>query len=69
MVTPRGPSLDPLKLIILIVLGALWVYQTLGDMLAIIVSNSHFGKRYIARVMNIFSPHFLPNVSNIVFAY
>ena len=39
MVSPGVPSLDPLKLTILIIWVALSVYQTLGDMLSIIVSN------------------------------
>ena len=56
-ITPGGSSLDPLKLIILIILGALWVHQTLGDMLNIIVSNSHFGKRPTAREMTTFVSH------------
>ena len=43
MVTSGGPSVDPSKLTNLIILGALGVYQALGDMLSIIVSNSHFG--------------------------
>ena len=45
MVTSGGPPLDPSKLHILIILGALWVYRALGDMLSIIVSNSLFGRR------------------------
>ena len=61
MVTSWGLPPDPVKQIILIILGALWVYQALGDMLSIIVSNSHFGKRSAARVMTIVSFHFLPN--------
>ena len=35
---------------VLIILGALWVYRAFGDMLSIIVSNSHFAKRSAARV-------------------
>ena len=58
---PRGPSLDHLKLMIIIVLGASWVYQTFGDILASIVSNSHFGKRSAALVMTFSCFHFLPN--------
>ena len=34
MVTFGGPTLDPLNLIILIILGALWVHQAHGDMLS-----------------------------------
>ena len=62
----QGPSLGPLKLIILIILAGIWVCQTRGDMLNSIVSNSHFGKRPAARVMTILSLHFLPNI---VFPY
>ena len=36
------------------------MYQALGDMLTIIVSNSHFGKGSAARVMTIFTLHFYP---------
>ena len=36
---------NPSKLIISIILGDLWVYRALGDMLSIIVSNSPVGKR------------------------
>ena len=43
MVTSGDPALDPSKLIILIILKGFWVYQALGDMLSITVSNSHFG--------------------------
>ena len=53
--------------IILIIFGAFWMYRALEDMLSIIVSNSHFGKRSTARVMTICSLHFLPNITNIVF--
>ena len=63
---PGGPSLNLLKLVIWIILGDFWVYQTLGDMLNSIVSNSHFGKRRAARVMTILSLNHLgicwPNV-------
>ena len=65
----QGSLLDHLKLIIWIILTALWVYRAHGDMLSIIVSNSHFGKRSAARVMTIFSFHFLPDVTNMVFSY
>ena len=37
-----GLTLDPLELIKRIYLILLWVYRALGDMLSIIVSNSHF---------------------------
>ena len=66
---PGGLPLDSVQLIILIILEAFWVYQTLGDTLNSIVPNSDFGKRFVARVMTIFSFRFLPNVTNIVFAY
>ena len=47
--TPGGRRpLDLLKLIILILLGAFWMYRAHWDMLNSIVSNSHFGKRCIA---------------------
>ena len=69
MVTTGESPLDPFKLITLIILGAIWVYQALGDMLSIIVSNSDFGKRTAARVMTIFSLHFPPNVTNHAFSY
>ena len=45
------------------------MYQTLRDMLSIIVSNYHFGKRCMLCVMIIFSLHFQPNVTNSVFSY
>ena len=53
----------------MVILETFWVYQTLGDMLNSIVPNSHFGKHSVARVMTIFSFHFLRNVTNIVFSY
>ena len=49
--------LDPLKPVILMNLGAFWVYQGLLDMLRIIVSNSYFGKRSIAPEMTTFMSH------------
>ena len=48
MVTPGERTLDTSRLIILIILGALWVYQALGDILTNIVSNSHFAKPSVA---------------------
>ena len=42
---PAGHPFDPLKLIILQIVRAFWVYWGLLDMLKTIVSNSHFGKR------------------------
>ena len=69
MVTSGRPLLGSLKLIILIILGALWVYRALGDMLSIIVSNSHFGKRSAARVMIIFGSHVGAHVSESVNSY
>ena len=69
MVTSGGLSLEPLKHIILIILGALWVYQPLGDMPSIIVSNLHFGKLSAARAMAIVSLHLLTNVTNHPFSY
>ena len=47
--------------LVLIILGALWVYWARGDMLDIIVSSSLFGKRSAARVMTFCSIYFLPN--------
>ena len=49
---PLGDRPDPSKLIIFIILTALWDYRALGDILTSIVSNSHFGKRSIARLMS-----------------
>ena len=46
---------DPSRFVIL---GALWVHRALGDMLNSIVSNSHFGKRSIAREVTISGSHF-----------
>ena len=60
MVTLRGPPLDPSKHIILIILGALWVYGALGDILSSIMSNSHFRKRPGARDMMICFAIFKP---------
>ena len=57
---PPGEALDPFKLIISMVFEPLWVYGLLGDMLTSIVSNSHFGKRLVAKVMIILSSLFLP---------
>ena len=56
--SPPGTPPRLLKLIILIILGTVWVYRALGDMLRIVVSNSHFGKRSAGRVMTFFSFHF-----------
>ena len=41
------------------------MYQTLGDLLNIMVSNSHFGKWPGARDMTIFGSHVSPHVPNI----
>ena len=59
---PQGTSLDRLKLMILIILGACWVYQGLLDMLRTIVSNSHFGRRPIDKEMTTFGPMLAPKV-------
>ena len=69
MVTSRGTPLDPSKLIIFIILGALWVHEAFVDMLPSIVSNSHFGKRSGAGDMIIFSSHCLMHVTNRVLSY
>ena len=65
MVTSGGLSLAPLKLIILVILETFWVYQALGDMLNIIVSNSDFGKRPGARDITIVGSHVGPHIPNI----
>ena len=44
-------TLNPLKPLILIILGAFWVYQGRLDMPRTIVSSSYFGKRPTAREM------------------
>ena len=54
--------LDPLKLIILINLEPFGAYWHLGDMLNSIVSNSHFGKRSAAGVMNYLASFFPPTL-------
>ena len=59
---PRSSPSTLEKLIILMNLGSLWVYPALGNMLIIIVSNSHFGKLSAARGMTMFSFHLLPNL-------
>ena len=69
MVTSGRPVPDPLKLIILIILGALWVYRSLGDMLSIVVSNSHFGTRLGARDMTILGSHVGAHVIESVNSY
>ena len=56
---------QPLKTFYWINLETFWVYQGLLDMLTTIVSNSHFGKRPIAREMTIFGFHVRPHVPNI----
>ena len=48
---------QPLKTLILVVLEAFWVHQTLLDMPRTIVANSHFGKRPTAREMITFVCH------------
>ena len=69
MVTPRGPPLDPSKLLILVIFEPLWVYRAVGDILTSIVSNSHFAKRPAARDMTICGSHFLPHVTNHASSY
>ena len=64
----RSP-LDHVKLIILIILWAFWVYQGYLDMLSTIVSNSHFGKRPIAREMTTFVSNVGVHVSESVNSY
>ena len=54
----------PYKLNILIILGALWMYRAIGDMLSIIVSNSHFWKRLGARDVTIFGYHVGSHILN-----
>ena len=67
--SPPEDNPRPLKLIILVILGALWVYGVLGDILTSIVSNFQFGKRSVARDMTISGFHFLANVTNNIFSY
>ena len=69
MVTPGGFSLDLSKLIISIILHALWVWEALGDILTSIVSNSHFGKRSVARDITIFGFYCLLHVTNNACSY
>ena len=69
MVTPGPRSLDPSKLIDLIILRSLWVHEALGDLLISIVSNAHFGKQPRAPDITIFSLHCLPHVTKNVFSY
>ena len=64
MVTPGGPPLDPSKPVHLITFDPFWVVEALGNISTSIVSNSHFGKRPVARDTTIFKYHFLPNVTN-----
>ena len=40
------------------------MYQTIGDILRSIVSNSHFGRRPGARDVNIFGSHVGPHIPN-----
>ena len=57
MFTVRDPP-QPLKnLLILIIMEAFWVNQSLLDMLSTFVSNSHFEKRPTARGMTTFVSH------------
>ena len=60
--SPLGTSARTFKTHYFNYFGALWVYRALGDMLNSIVSNCHFGKRLAARVMTIFSLHFLLSI-------
>ena len=69
MVTSRGLPLDALKLIISIILEALWVCWALGDMLSIMESNSHFRKRSVAKEMTTFGCHVAAHVSESVNSY
>ena len=54
----KGPVIGPIK-----GLTSFWVGRALGNMLTSIVSNSHFGKRPVARDMTICGSHFLPHVT------
>ena len=54
---------------ILIILGVLWVYLALGHMLGIIVSNSHFGGRSLAREITTFACHVGAHVNESVNSY
>ena len=65
-IIPSGNlTLNRLKPIIFIILGAFCVYQTLGDVLTSIVSNSHFWKRPGARDMTILGAHVGSHILNI----
>ena len=67
MLNPRELSLDPSKLIISNIVAPLWMCEALGNILTSFVSNSHFGKQSVARVMTTFRCHVLSNVTNILF--
>ena len=69
MVTPGGRSLDPSKLIILIIVDSFWMCGALGIILTIIVSSSHLGNGLGARDMTSFSFHFLLHVTEHGFSY
>ena len=55
--------------LVLIISEALWVYRAHGDMLSIIVSNSHFGKRRVVGDMTIFGFHVVAHIDENVKTY
>ena len=65
---PREP-LDTSKLIIRIIFASFWVCGLHGNILRHIVSNSHFGKRAVARDMTISELHVDSHVSENVCLY
>ena len=56
MASPWSPP-STSKLMNFLIFGLFWVRMALGNMLTSIVSNSHFGKRLVARDMTIFGCH------------
>ena len=62
---PPGASLDPSKLINLFFLDFSWVCEALGNKLTSMVSNSHFGKRLVARELTTFGFHVGPHIPNV----
>ena len=65
---PEGPS-DPSELIACTIFESFWVERTLDMILTSVVSNSHFGKRPVARDMTIFGSNVGPHVSENVCLY
>ena len=65
IILPGDSPLILYKIIILLIFDPHWMYQTLGDMLRSIVSNSDFWKRLGARDMTICGSHVGPHILNI----